>query len=91
MRKAEAQRAAEIVVLIAAGVALGLVLNQNGCYRCLCQTWFTGNPEGELDCLMKVEDVTFGERRENQALGCSPGKAQRLLEVIARETAALVG
>ena len=29
-------------------------------------------------------------RREIQALGCSPGEAQRLLELIARETAALV-
>ena len=29
-------------------------------------------------------------RREIQALGCSPGEAQRLLELIARETAELV-
>jgi hypothetical protein len=29
-------------------------------------------------------------RREIQALGCSPAEAQRLLELIARETAALV-
>lgn len=28
--------------------------------------------------------------KELQALGCSPGEAQRLLELIARETAALV-
>jgi hypothetical protein len=30
-------------------------------------------------------------RCEIQALGCSPGEAQRLLELIAPETAALVG
>jgi hypothetical protein len=29
-------------------------------------------------------------RKELQALGCSPGEAQRLFERIARETAALV-
>jgi hypothetical protein len=68
MRRAQAQqRTIELtvmgVLLIGTGVAFGIVLNQNRCYRRyrrLCHQWFAGDPEGELDCLTRAEDVCFG-------------------------------
>jgi hypothetical protein len=47
-------------LLIAAGVALGIVLNPDGPYLRLSKLWLADETEGELDAFSQLEDVTFG-------------------------------
>jgi hypothetical protein len=47
-------------LLIAAGVALGIVLNPDRPYLRLSKLWLADETEGELDAFSQLEDVTFG-------------------------------
>lgn len=54
--------AASALMLLGAGIALGIAWSQNRCYRRyqrLCHKWFAGDPDGELSCLERAEDVCY--------------------------------